>query len=66
LQLKLCIAGIVLSILLLVIYFNEMRKLSGSISLSAVFVFIILIGYIMAARGIWKDEKLIKSLDKLR
>ena len=66
LQLKLCIAGIVLSILLLVIYFNEMRKLSGSISLSSVFVFVILIGYIMAARGIWKDEKLIKSLDKLR
>lgn len=66
LQLKLCIAGIVLSILLLVIYFNEMRKLSGSISLSAVFVFVILIGYIMATRGIWKDEKLIKSLDKLR
>ena len=66
LQLKLCIAGIILSILLLAIYFNEMRKLSGSISLSSVFVFGILIGYIMAARGVWKDEKLIKSLDKLR
>lgn|SRR5947207_3337693 len=66
LQLKLCIAGIILSILLLIIYFNEMRKLSGSVSLSAVFVFAILIGYIMAARGIWKDEKLVKSLDKLR
>lgn len=66
LQLKLCIAGIILSILLLIIYFNEMRKLSGSISLSAVFVFTILISYIMATRGIWKDEKLIKSLDKLR
>jgi hypothetical protein len=66
LQLKLCIAGIILSVLLLIIYFNELRKLSGSISLSAVFVFGILIGYIMAARSIWKDEKLIKSLDKLR
>jgi magnesium-transporting ATPase (P-type) len=66
LQLKLCIAGVILSVLLLIIYFNELRKLSGSISLSAVFVFGILISYIMAARGIWKDEKLIKSLDKLR
>ena len=66
LQLKLCIAGIIISIVLLVIYFNEIRKLSGSISLSAVFVFAMLAGYVMAARGIWKDEKLVKSLDKLR
>jgi hypothetical protein len=66
LQLKLCISGVVLSILILVIYFSEMSKLSGSISLSAIFVFAIPIGYIMAARGIWHDEKLVKSLDKLR
>ena len=66
LQLKLCIAGIIISIVVLVIYFNEIRKLSGSISLSAVFVFAMLAGYVMAARGIWKDEKLVKSLDKLR
>ncbi|HKB45539.1 MAG TPA: DUF4293 domain-containing protein [Chitinophagaceae bacterium] len=66
LQLKLCIAGVILSVLLLIIYFNELGKLSGSISLSAVFVFAILIGYIMATRGVWKDEKLVKSLDKLR
>jgi len=66
LQLKLCFTGIGLSVLIIVIYFVEMGKLSGSISLSSIFVFAILIGYIMAARGIWKDEKLVKSLDKLR
>ena len=66
LQLKLSIAGVILSVIILIIYFNEMRKLSGSISLSAVFVFAMLAGYIMAARGIWHDEKLVKSLDKLR
>jgi high-affinity Fe2+/Pb2+ permease len=66
LQLRLCIAGIVLTILILVIYFNEIRKLSGSISLSAICVFAMLAGYVMAARGIRKDEKLVKSLDKLR
>ena len=66
LQLKLCYGGIALSVLIIVIYFVEMGKLSGSISLSSILVFAILIGYIMAARGIWKDEKLVKSLDKLR
>ena len=66
LQMKLCIVGITLSILILVIYFNEMSKLSGSISLAAIFVFAIPAGYIMALIRIWKDEKLVKSLDKLR
>jgi len=67
LQLKLCLGGIVLSGLIIFLYFMEKQKFeTGSISLSAVFVFAILIGYVMAARGIWKDEKLVKSLDKLR
>jgi len=66
LQLKLCITGIILSALLLVFYFSEMNKLSGSISLSAIIVFAIPICFILAARKIWQDEKLIKSLDKLR
>lgn len=66
LQIKLCIAGIVLSALILVVYFLEIKKLSGSLSLSAIFAFAIPFGYLMAARGVWKDEKLVKSLDKLR
>jgi Domain of unknown function (DUF4293) len=66
LQLKLCLTGIGLSILILVLYFVEMKKISGSISLWAIFVFAIPIGFIMAARGIHRDEKLVKSLDKLR
>ena len=55
-----------MSVLIVILYFVEMRSLSGSISLSAIFVFAIVAGYIMAARGIWKDEKLVKTLDKLR
>ena len=66
LQLRLCLAGIGLAILILVLYFVEMKKLTGSISLWAIFVFAIPIGFIMAARGIHHDEKLVKSLDKLR
>ena len=66
-QLKLAIGGIILSIILLILYFVEIKKFEkGNFALTAIFVLAILIGYIMAARGIWKDEKLVKSLDKLR
>jgi hypothetical protein len=67
LQLKLCFAGTAISILTLILYFVEMKKFeTGTISLSCLFMFATIAGYIMAARGIWKDEKLVKSLDKLR
>lgn len=66
LQLQLCLAGVLLSVLIIVLYFIEIKNLSGSISLSAVFVFAILVGYILAAIGIRKDEKLVKALDRLR
>lgn len=66
-QLKLAIGGILISIILLILYFTQLKKFTtGNFALTAIFVFAILIGYIMAARGIWKDEKLVKSLDKLR
>ena len=66
-QLKLAIAGILISVVLLILYFVQLKKFTnGNFALTAIFVFAILIGYIMAARGIWKDEKLVKSLDKLR
>jgi hypothetical protein len=66
LQIRLSLLGIGLSILLLVLYFLEIKGLSGSISISAIFVFVILFGFIMAYINIRKDQKLIKSLDKLR
>jgi hypothetical protein len=66
LQLRLCVVGIVISLLIVFLYYNEIRKLSGSISLSCIFVFLIPVAFIMAARGIWHDEKLVKSLNKLR
>lgn len=66
-QLNLSIGGIVLTLVLLILYFVEVRKFtSGNLSLTCIFAFAIPLGYIMAARGIWKDEKLVKSLDKLR
>ena len=66
-QLKLAYAGLILSIALLVIYFFELRNFSsGTIALWCIFYFAILGCYILAARGIWKDQKLIKSMDRLR
>ncbi|HET6993435.1 MAG TPA: DUF4293 domain-containing protein [Chitinophagaceae bacterium] len=67
LQLRLCFAGIGISLLILVIYFAEMKKFeNGNITLWCLFAFANFIGYVMAASGVWKDEKLVKSLDKLR
>ena len=66
-QLSLTVVSAVLSIINLIIYFTEIKKFtSGTFSLSAVFAFAIPVLLILAARGIWKDEKLVKSLDRLR
>ena len=65
-QLRFCFIGLAISILLILIYFNETKKLPGTLALWSIFVFVIPVGFIMAARGIWKDQKLVKSLDKLR
>jgi arginine/ornithine N-succinyltransferase beta subunit len=67
LQLRLCYLGMFLSVILLVMYFLELNNFeSGSIALWCIFYFAILVCYIMAARSIWKDEKLVKSMDRLR
>lgn len=56
-----------LSIINIIIYFSELKKFtSGNMSLTAVFAFAIPIFLLLAATGIWKDEKLVKSLDRLR
>lgn len=66
-QLWLTIAAAVLSIIDLIIYFSEVKKFTaGTYSLSAVLPLAIPVFLVLAARGIWKDEKLVKSLDRLR
>lgn len=67
LQLRLCYLGIALTIAMLALYFLEMQNfIGGTISIWALFYFFILFCFIFAARGIRKDEQLIKSLDRLR
>src|SRR5687767_6211875 len=65
LQLRLTYLGIFLTVILLVMYFLEIGQfLSGNVALWAIFYFAILAFYILAARGIWKDQKLIRSMDR--
>jgi phosphatidylserine synthase len=66
-QLRLTYVGILLTVVMLVLYFLELENFaSGSITLWSIFYFAILGFYYLAARGIWKDQKLIRSLDRLR
>lgn len=67
LQLRLAVVGLLLSLGLLVLYFLEMQQFSGgAIALWCLFHFAVVAFYILALRGIRSDEKLIKSLDRLR
>lgn len=67
LQMRLCLVGILLAVVILVLYITQMNKVSKStLALSCVLPIAVLAGYFMAFRHIRKDEKLVKSLDKLR
>ena len=66
-QLWLTIAAAAVAIINIIIYFSELKKfISGNMSLAAVLAFAIPVFLLLAASGIWKDEKLVKSLDRLR
>jgi Domain of unknown function (DUF4293) len=67
LQMKLCLLGLLVSLLLLVLYIMDMKKLiAPTPALWAILPVAVIISYFMAYRNIRKDEKLVKSLDKLR
>ncbi|MER3464793.1 MAG: DUF4293 domain-containing protein [Chitinophagaceae bacterium] len=67
LQLRLCTFGVILTIGLIALCFLEMSKFSsGSLALSCIIYFAVLGFYILAISGIRKDERLIKSMDRLR
>lgn len=66
-QIWLCLLGILLSALLIFLYIMQMNKtIKPTLALFCVLPFLILASYFMAYRNIRKDEKLVKSLDKLR
>ena len=67
LQLRLTYGGILLSVVLLALYFLEIGNFyKGEMALWCLFYFAIFVFYILAARSISADQKLIKSLDRLR
>lgn len=67
LQIKLCLLGLLVSIGILILYILGMNKLLASTpALWSILPVVIIISYFMAFRNIRKDEKLVKSLDKLR
>ncbi len=67
LQMRLCILDLLISLLNLFLYFREVRKYAeGNYNLTSIFAFIIPVLLMLAFRGIYKDEKLVKSLDRLR
>jgi hypothetical protein len=67
LQLRLAILALIISIADIVYYFSKIKAFAnGELSLASLFYFVVPIILFLAARGIWRDQKLIRSLDRLR
>ena len=67
LQLRIVIVAILFSLLNIYLYYRQTLKFAhGFYALTAILVFVIPVFLFLAARGIGRDEKLVKSLDRLR
>ncbi len=67
LQFKICIIALIIECLLLFLYLRELKNYSkGTYDLWAIFHLVIIITLILAARGIYKDERLVKDSNRLR
>ena len=67
LQLRLTILALVLSLLNIFLYYREtLAYTEGNFTITAILTLLIPIFLFFAIRGIYKDEKLIKSADRLR
>ncbi len=67
LQLRLCILGIIIEAILLFLYFKQVKTFTvGTYSLTALLHGFIIVFLLLAARAINKDEKMVKSSDRLR
>jgi Domain of unknown function (DUF4293) len=67
LQSKLCFLGILLEAVLIFLYYREVQNFtSGTYSLTALLHSVIVLAFVLAARGINKDNKLVKGSDRLR
>ncbi|MFZ6025320.1 MAG: DUF4293 domain-containing protein [Bacteroidota bacterium] len=67
LQFRIGLSGLAVSVLNIILYFIYTKKYDiGAITLTAVFSFAIPVFFLMAIIAIRKDEKLVKSVDRLR
>jgi drug/metabolite transporter (DMT)-like permease len=67
LQIKMCIVGLVLSLANLMHYFLYMKNFkTGGLSLYSILSFLVPVFFILSIIGMYKDQKLLKSLDRLR
>lgn len=67
LQTKICLAAIFLELLILLLYFLQLKNYSsGTFSLWSVLHFVTLVSIIMALISIRKDDKLVKDSNRLR
>ncbi|GGH79564.1 hypothetical protein GCM10011379_49120 [Filimonas zeae] len=66
-QITFTLVTLLLSVVNIVIYIAETGKfVNGAYALTAALTFLIPVFLLMAVRGIYKDEKLVKSVDRLR
>ena len=67
LQLRLCVLGILMEAVLIFLYYRETTTFAqGTYALTAILHSIIVLAFVLAARGINKDAKLLKESDRLR
>ncbi len=67
LQFRICIIAILLEVILLFLYYRQTKLYSnGSLDIWAIFHLVAIFALILAAVGIYKDEKLIKDSNRLR
>ncbi len=67
LQIKLSLAALLFYILSAVLYYQQIQQFTaGSFSLTSVIYFVIPVLIVLAIKGIYNDQRLIKSVDRLR
>lgn len=66
-QMRLTLLDLAISLFNIYLYFRATKNfIEGRVDWSCIFVFLIPIFLILAARGIYCDQKLVKSMDRLR
>lgn len=67
LQFRLCLLGIFLELVLIFLYYTEIKTYSeGTLSLTSIFHVGVLLFYVLAAKGITNDDKIIRDSERLR